>query len=128
MDYLDDDGSAPVERWLAGLGDEARGAIDQRLLMQSANPSWNDQWIKKRKGTDKIYELRLSWNRREFRLLGCYRPGYIFVLLEGSVEQDSKLQKGADQRAEQRCQILLREPYRVRRHSYRPRRNMGVAS
>lgn len=126
LDYVETDGSAPVERWLVeDVGAEARGAIDQRLLAQSAVVTWNDKWIKKRKTSDGIYELRLNWNKREFRLLGCYRQGREFVLLEGAIERDSKLPKHAVTRAEERRQTLLKEPNRVRLHSYRPRRHMG---
>src|SRR5579863_2164081 len=106
LDYVELDGSVPIERWFIGeVGEEARGAIDQRLLVQATMTQWSDKWIKKIKGSDGIFELRLTWNRREFRLLGCYLPGRRFVLLEGAVEKGSKLPKGAVERAEKRRKL-----------------------
>jgi len=117
LDFVESDGSSPVADWLNALG-SARAAIDQRILVQSAVRTWNDKWIKKYKSSDGIYELRISWNRVEYRLLGTYRPGYEFVLLEGAIEKDWRLPTGSITRAERRRETLLRNPSRVRRHQF----------
>jgi hypothetical protein len=117
LDFVESDGSCPIADWLNAIG-SARAAIDQRLLVQSAVKVWNDRWIKKYKSSDGIYELRISWNRVEYRVFGTYRPGYQFVLLEGAIEKGMRLPPGSIQRAEHRRETLLKEPSRVRRHQF----------
>ena len=119
MDFVEIDGTVPIEEWLAGLGPGTRGAINQQLLTMEGMTVWNYRWIKKYKTTE-LFELRFAWARLEYRPLGMYRPGRQFVLLEGAIEKGGKIHRGHIDRADGRRQILVKEPHHVRRHRFGP--------
>lgn len=117
-DYIEPTGRIPFLEWLVGLPDEAQAAIDARILMMTAVPRWSEKWISKYKTTDKVYELRIPFQKVQYRPLGCYKRGWSFVLLAGAIEKDGKLPKEIVSAADQRQKILEKEPHRVREHRF----------
>src|SRR5262249_20419705 len=118
MDYLDTTGESPFCLWLKGIPVDAEAQIDVRLLVMSGVLNWTSKWIKKYKGTDEIYELRVPFNKVQYRPLGAYAPQRRFVLLEGAIEKGGKLPRESIERAVERRKALERDPTRVRQHRY----------
>ena len=110
--------SCPFAEWQAGLPLEARARIDARLLQMVGLQNWSEKWISKYKTTDKIYELRIPFNKVQYRPLGVYAPGRSFILVEGAIEKGGKIPRGNLARAEKRRKLLKSEPHYVRKHRY----------
>lgn len=84
--YVEPSGRVPFEDWRASVP-EGQAAIDNRILQMKALRSWPDKWVSKYKGTKKLCELRITFNRVQYRPLGTYAPERIFILLGGGVEK-----------------------------------------
>ena len=116
LDFIEPSGHCPFGEWQSSLPTEAQAAIDARILQMAGLLRWSEKWIKKYKTSEKIFELRIPFNKVQYRPLGTYAPNRRFILLEGAIEKGGKISKGALKRAERRQQLLEREPQHVREH------------
>ena len=92
-DYVESSGANPFVDWHSGLQPDAQAFIDARILQMSGLLKWSEKWISKYRGTEKIFELRITYMKVQYRPLGCYAPARSFVLLAGAIEKDSRLPK-----------------------------------
>ena len=126
MDFLEDrvgdDGRRinAIRRWIDDQEKPGRVAIDAQLGYLETVREWTYRDIKKRKGTEAIYELIINTRDVHYRPLGFYGPKQgQFTITLGAKEQNSKLPKSADASAERNREIALRDGGRIREHEYR---------
>ena len=126
MDFLEDrigaDGRRvnAVRRWIDAQEKPGRVAIDAQLRYLEETETWTYKEIKKRKGTEHIYELIIKANKIQYRPLCFYGPGpRQLTILLGATEKDWRLEKNADQKAERHREIVLKDRSRIRDHEYR---------
>ena len=118
IDFVDPGGKCPFFEWQSGLPLDAQAHIDARLLQMTGLLRWPEKWISKYKTTEKIYELRIPFNKIQYRPLGVYAPRRTFILVEGAIERGDKIPASALARAEKRQKLLAKEPHHVREHRY----------
>lgn len=118
LDFIEPSGKCPFFEWQSGLPLDAQAHIDARLLQMAGLLRWPEKWISKYKTTEKIYELRIPFNKVQYRPLGVYAPGRTFILVEGAIEKGGKIPASALARAEKRQKVLEKEPHHVREHRY----------
>ena len=115
-DYVEPSGRVPFFEWLMGLSDEAQAWVDARLLQMAGMARWSEKWASKYKGTKKLIELRIPFNRVQYRPLGMYAPSWSFVLLAGAIEKDGKIPRPTIEAAVRRQEALENGNGHVRRH------------
>ena len=118
LDFVDPRGKCPFFEWQSGLPLDAQARIDARLLQMAGMLRWSEKWISKYKTTEKIFELRIPFNKVQYRPLGVYAPGRKFILVEGAIERGGKIPARTLARAEKRQKLLAKEPHHVREHRY----------
>jgi len=116
VDYIEPSGRNPVAEWQAGLPPDASAAIDARLLQMEAMPKWPPKWVSAYEGYEGIIELRIPFNRVQYRPLAMYMPNYVVVLLSGAIEKGDKIPRSDLENAAKRRDVVLKEPFRVRPH------------
>lgn len=117
-DYVEPSGRVPFGNWLATLPDEVQAHIDARLLVMRGLMTWSEKWISSYRSTGKLYELRIPFNKVQYRPLGMYASGRAFILLAGATERDGKLPAETVRMAVDRQKLLWKEPHHVRQHRY----------
>jgi hypothetical protein len=119
MDYLDASGESAFEAWRRGLPPRAQVQIDTRLKYMRVMERWPDKWVSSYKGYDDILELRIPFDKVQYRPLGCYGPGRgIFTLLIGAIERSRKIPYGNLQAARSRRATVYADQSRIREHEY----------
>lgn len=118
MDFVEPSGSNPILRWLSGLPTETQAHIAARFLLMEGMLRWPDKWVSDYKGYDGILELRIPFNRVQYRPLMAYAPDRKIILLGGAIEKGGKIPKGDLDAADQRRKLLLKEPNLVVRHRF----------
>ena len=118
LDFVDAGGRCPFFEWQSRLPLDAQAQIDARLLQMAGLLRWPEKWISKYKTTEKIYELRIPFNKIQYRPLGVYAPSRTFILVEGAIEKGGKIPASAVARAKKRRRLLAKEPHHVREHRY----------
>ncbi len=118
LDFVGPGGKCPFFEWQAGLPLDAQAQIDARLLQMTGLLRWPEKWVSKYKTTEKIYELRIPFNKVQYRPLGVYAQGRTFILVEGAIEKGGKIPASTLARAERRQKLLVKEPHHVREHRY----------
>lgn len=93
LDYIEVTGRCPIGQWLKGLPDEARARVDYRLQQMAGMTRWPEKWVSKYRGTEEIIELRITYDKVQYRPLGAYFGARQFILLCGSIEKGGKLPK-----------------------------------
>lgn len=117
-DYVEPSGRVPILEWSSGLAEEVQSIIDARLLLMAGLITWSEKWISSYRSSGKLYELRITFKKVQYRPLGMYAPGRTFILLAGAIEKDGKLPTDTVRAAIERQQLLWKEPSYVRRHRY----------
>jgi hypothetical protein len=115
-DFVELSGRNPFLEWKEGLPEEASAFIDARILVMAGLARWSEKWASKYRTTEKIIELRISFDRVEYRPLGAYMPGHSFILLAGATERDGRLPTSIVDAAVRRQQQAETEPQHVRPH------------
>jgi Phage derived protein Gp49-like (DUF891) len=115
-DFLDSSGESVIEEWFAEMGAEAEAFIDRRLKDMISLDPWPPKWVSKYKTTELI-ELRITFNKVQYRPLGCYAPGRHFWLLAGAIEK-GKIPASDIQTATRRRQMLLDGKATVKEHDF----------
>jgi len=118
FDYIEVNGTNPFARWIKGLPDDACAAVDDRLLQMESLKKWPEKWASIYRGREKIIELRIPFNRVQYRPLGMYSPHVRsgFVLLAGGIEKGGKIPKADLDTAERRRDVVLADNNRVVLH------------
>ena len=78
FDWVDSDGSNPIERWLAGESDEVRMVFNS-TLKEAAKRRNHLEWLcfkrflkGKKFEQERLWELKFRADRKEFRLIGRF--------------------------------------------------------
>lgn len=110
-DYVDERGRNVIRRWLRGLPDEARAAIEIRLqLIRTQERLSRPHVATEGQG---ILKIRATAGNVQYRPLACYGPGrQTITLLVGAEEHDRRLTKGAFTEALKRKRIVHSDPHR----------------
>jgi len=113
-------GRRPFSEWLAGIPEAAQAFVLNRLLKMEGVTRWPEKWASDYKGYDGIVELRVTFNKVQYRPLGMYgkHERRSFVLLAGAIEKNRKLPKSALKAAADRRDQLLEEPDRAKRYEF----------
>lgn len=90
-DFHEPSGRNPFRSWMEDLPFEAQAFIDLRILTMRGLRRWSEKWISKYRGTDKIFELRITHNKVQYRPLGAYGQSFSFILLGGGIEKGDKI-------------------------------------
>ena len=115
-DFCDSSGESVIDAWFADIGVEAEAWIDRRLRDMRPLREWPEKWASKYKPTELI-ELRITFNKVQYRPLGCYAPGFHFWLLAGAIEK-GKIPRSDVETALRRMQLVLRGAARVKAHEF----------
>lgn len=118
--YMSAAGTEPVLRWLRALPEDARAAIDDRLLMMEAMDKWPEKWASSYVGRPRIIELRIPHNKVQYRPLGAYCPHVRrrFVILCGAIEKGGKLPVANLNAADRRYQELVKDAACAKDYDY----------
>lgn len=83
-----------IEEWLAGLSTEARAKIEARFTYLATikdRVDWKRPFAAKLKGKkySTLYEIRITWDKIQYRPMGCFGPNEEeeFTLLIGAIEK-----------------------------------------
>ncbi len=120
FDYVELTGRNPIRDWLDRLPEEDCVKIDYRLRQMSAmaTPVWPDGWVSKYRGTDEIFELRISGNRVKYRPLGTYYGLRQFIILAGAIEKGWKIPRSDIETDERRLANLRGNSNHACLHQY----------
>jgi phage-related protein len=102
LDYVELTGRNQIREWLDGLPPKDQAKIDERLRAMEQLDKWSEKWASKYRGTDEIYEFRITGNKVQYRPLGTYYGIRQYVILAGAIEKDNKIPKRNIETAEQR--------------------------
>jgi hypothetical protein len=117
-DYIERTGRNPIAEWLKTLSDADRAKVDYRLQHMAGTTQWPEKWISKYRGTQDIYELRITGNRIQLRPLGSYFGPRKFILLRGAIEKGGKIPKSDIEAAEARLSKARNEAGHVQLHQF----------
>ena len=106
----------PYDDWYSALDEAVQAFIDDRVLKMAGLEKWPEKWATKLSGYEELIELRVTFQKVQYRPLGMYLPERRFVLLDGTIEKNNKLPKGVLDAADFNSKFLRREPWHVRRH------------
>jgi len=115
-DFLDASGKSVIEEWFEEIGVEAEAFIERRLRDMRPMPRWPEKWASKYTGTDLI-ELRITFNKVQYRPLGCYAPDFHFWLLAGAIEKGT-IPKSIVHTASHRKTMVENGIAKVREHEF----------
>jgi hypothetical protein len=115
-EYVEASGRAPFSDWLEAQPVEAQARIDARILQMAGMVRWPEKWVSAYHGAGKLYELRVPFNRVQYRPLGMYSDGHSFVLLAGAIEKGGKIPASVVAAAANRRDIVQGDMTRVRRY------------
>ena len=119
MDFWEISGQNPIREWMAGLPKDAQAAIDVRLLQMMGMELWSDKWMKKYKNADDLFELRIPFNKVQYRPLCCYGPRRKqLTLLSGAIEKGGRIPRRVVRVAERRLKDLKKDGTRAREHQF----------
>jgi hypothetical protein len=106
--YINEAGNDEVDSWLIGLPPDAEAAIRTFFTFLISQEYLREPFVKKIKGSEKIFELRHKHNRVQYRPLGCYGPkNKEFTLLIGAIKkEDIWNPPNAIKSAEKRCKLI----------------------
>lgn len=120
-DYVKD-GKSVIETWLEslppGIREEVKAQLNAKLISMRALRLWPEKLCKAYKGEDGLWEVRIPWNKVQYRPLGCLYglEHFGFTLLAGATERNNKIPGGDIQRAVTRMNALDKE--KIREHRY----------
>jgi Phage derived protein Gp49-like (DUF891) len=120
LEFVEAGGRAPFTDWISGLPQNAQAHIAERMLAMEALQRWPDKWASRYTGYKSLMELRMAWNRVQYRPLGVYSRTHRwrFILLCGAIEKGGKIPSDDLNAADRRRKELLKEPSRVRVYTY----------
>jgi hypothetical protein len=120
LNFVDGRGQNVIKEWLDDLPPSAKAKINARIRHLSVMDSWPPQWMKKLRGYEGLFELRVVQSGTQYRPLGCYGPGqkrFTFVL--GALEQGDRIRPpDAFTTAVDRCRAVLGGQGAVCNHTY----------
>jgi len=85
-----DKGECVIHQWMDKSRIKTRGIvkIEARLRYLRLVKVWEPHYVKKLSGYEDIFELRVVYQRTQYRPLGCFGPiNGVFTLLVGAVEK-----------------------------------------
>jgi len=115
--FVTDSGRNVIKEWVKDQPKGAQAEINTRLRFLETQETWGRPYSAKLKVYDHIHEIRIKWERNQYRPLGFVGPRVgEFILLIGAVEKDSKFEpKNAPSTAEERRKLVLKdEKYAVK--------------
>lgn len=86
-DFIEPSGRNAFREWRSSLPDEAQAFIEARILQMRGLRRWSDKWASKYRGAEGIIELRVTFNKVQYRPLGTHAPNFSFILLGGGIEK-----------------------------------------
>lgn len=98
----------PIEEFLDSLTAKEAQKIAWVLRIVQKQPIVPKEYFKKLIGTDGIWEVRASYGKKEFRLLGFFHEGNLVILTNGFVKKSQKTPSGEIELAEKRKQDFIR--------------------
>ena len=118
FDFHSERGENEILQWLNALPVKAKAKINARIMALQGFPIFPEQYFSAYKSWDDLYELRIVSAGVQYRPFGCYGPNHReFSLLIGGIEKGKvpvRLLEVADERRE----IVIANPTRVRRHDF----------
>lgn len=100
--YKTKNGESPIDNFLRSLSAKQFEKVVWVLAIIRDMPFISNQYLKKLKGTDDIWEVRIDFGNDTFRLLGFFDKGNIVVLTNGFAKKTEKTPPGEIRLAEQR--------------------------
>jgi hypothetical protein len=106
--YISQRGSDVIDEWLESLPVDARARIRTHFAFLVTLKDWRRPYAAKLRGKtyDTIWEIRISWNKIQYRPLGCFGPeADYFTLLIGAIERSTGIfePRNAPEIAKERC-------------------------
>lgn len=120
MDYVETSGNDPFADWLRIIPLDAVSHIHDRMLMMERLSGWPDKWASKYSAKESLWELRLPYNKVQYRPLYVPSP-YVrgqLVILAGAIEKNGKIPRNVIDSALIRAKQLQKGPQHAVRHIY----------
>jgi hypothetical protein len=116
--YINDAGVDEIDRWLISLPPDAEARIRTFLIHLMTQKYFREPDVKKLKGLNKIYEIRILYRNIQYRSLGCYGPlRNEFTLLIGATKKQQVWSpSNAIKSAEKRCELIHNDTRYVREY------------
>ena len=113
--YADEGGSEELSGWLKRLPEKRAAAkIRQILWNQRLFSTWDARFCAPYKGHKGLYELRFSFQRNQYRLLGLFGLGAKEFTIVECAQKTNQIPPAIVARAEKRIQILRKNGRRRR--------------
>jgi hypothetical protein len=93
LDYISPAGTNKIQEWYDGLPDDAQAEFDVTLRLLAGQREWRlaRQEFKMLSGKQKqLGEMRFSSNNVQYRPIGMFQPGRIFVILIGCSKKGTR--------------------------------------
>ena len=100
--YKTSSGHSPVEEFIDSLNEKESKKVVWTLRLVRDLERVPEEYLKKLKGTDDIWEIRVQFGNNIFRFLGFYEGFNIMILTNGFVKKSQKTPKSEIELAEQR--------------------------
>jgi phage-related protein len=91
--YRTDAGRCPVSEFLEALSGKEMQKVDWVMRLISETPFVPEEYFKKLRGTDDLWEVRAQSSRRSLRFLGFFFKGNLIVLTNGFDKKSQKTPK-----------------------------------
>jgi phage-related protein len=124
LDYVELTGRNQIREWLDGLPPKDQARIDERLRAMEQLDKWSEKWASKYRGTDEIYEFRITSNKVQYRPLGTYYGIRQYVILAGAIEKDGKIPKRDIETAKRRLKNIRSDAGDVITHQFEAECNL----
>lgn len=119
LDYIEATGHNPVLAWQAALPTEAQAFIDARILQMEGLAKWPDKWASKYEGVDDLFEMRITFQKVQYRPLWIYGPWRRHcTILVGTIEKGGKIPKADIVTAQQRMKVVRDDNRRIELHKF----------
>ena len=119
FNYAELNGRNQIRAWLDGLPEADRAKIDYRLLQMAGEPPpWREKWVSRYRGTDELYEFRITGKKVQYRPLGTYFGELKYLILNGAIEKNWKIPKSDVQTAVRRLSNIRKDSAHVVPHQF----------
>lgn len=102
QDFVDDGGNNVIHDWLAVIPVRAKVKFNKWLPHLEGTPSgeWKRPLVDTLDGHCKgLFEIRVAWGNRQYRMLGTHNAEREPVLLHGFIKPDDRVDQGECDRA-----------------------------
>lgn len=112
-------GEGIFSKWLQGFNDEVQAVINTRILQMAGMGKWSDKWVSSLIDYPKLFEIRITYKKVQYRPLFCYGPKQkSLTLLGGAVEKGGKLHRPTLDGALKKIELIKNDERWIHEYDY----------